>query len=40
MVTIRNSEGRELPYTNKVLEVSLLNASKTYYTTGENDIIF
>ena len=42
MTTLTNSEGKVLTYTNELLETILLqlNSSNTYYTSGENDIIF
>ena len=42
MTTLANSEGRDLTYTNDFLETISLqhNSSNTYYTAGENDIIF
>ena len=42
MATFTNSEGLVISHTNKCLETILLqlNASNTYYTTGEHNIIF
>ena len=42
MTTLTNSEGLVMNYTNELLETILLqlSASNTYYTTGDNNIIF
>ena len=42
MVTITNSEGNVLTYTNEFIETVLLqlNSSNSYYTTGDDDFIF
>ena len=42
MTTFTTSEGKLLTYTNDFLEAILLqfNPSNTYYTSGENDIMF
>ena len=42
MTTLTNSEGLVINYTNEFLETILLqlNASNSYYTTGDNNIIF
>lgn len=42
MTTFTNSEGLIISHTNELLEtiVLQLNASNTYYTTGEHDIMF
>ena len=42
MTTLTNSEGLVIDYTNEFLETILLqlNASNSYYTTGDNNIIF
>ena len=41
MATFTNSEGLVITHTNELLEtiLSQLNASNTYYTTGEHDVI-
>ena len=41
MATVTNSQGLIITHTNECLETVLLqlNASNTYYTSGENDII-
>ena len=42
MITFTYSQGKVLTYTYDCLETILLqcNSSNTYYTSGENDIIF
>ena len=42
MTTLTNSEGKALTYTNEFIETILLhlNSSNTYYTTGDNGILF
>ena len=42
MATFTNSEALVITHTNDLLEISLLrlNASSTYYTTGEHNIAF
>ena len=42
MTTLTNSEGKVLTYTNEVIETILLqlNSSNSYYTPGDDDIIF
>ena len=42
MATLTNSEGQVLTYTNGFIETILLqlNSSNTYYTPGDDDIIF
>ena len=42
MITLTNSEGKALNYTNELIETILLqlNSSNNYYTTGDDDIIF
>ena len=42
MTTLTNSEGYVINYTNEFLEAILLqlNASNSYYTTGDNHVIF
>ena len=42
MATLTNSEGLIITHTNGLLETILLqlNASSTYYTSGENGVVF
>ena len=42
MATLTNSEGTVLTYTNEFTETILLqlNSSNTYYTSGDDDIMF
>ena len=42
MITLTNSEGEVLTYTNEVIETILLqsNSSNNYYTSGDDDIPF
>ena len=42
MTTLTNSQGKILNYTNEFVETICLqlNSSNTYYTTGDDDIIF
>ena len=42
MTTLTNSEGKILTYTSEFIETILLqlNSSNTYYTTGDDDILF
>ena len=42
MTTLTNSEGKVLTYTNEFIETVLLqlNVSNSYYTTGDDDILF
>ena len=42
MITLTNSEGKVLTYTNAFIEAILLqlNSSNNYYTTGDDDNIF
>ena len=42
MTTLTNSEGLVISHTNALLGVIILqlNASTTYYTTGDSDVIF
>ena len=42
MTTLTNSEGKVLTYTDEFIETILLqlNSSNTYYTSGDDDIIF
>ena len=42
MTTLTNSEGLVINYTNDFLDTILLqlNASNSYYTTGDNNMIF
>ena len=42
MISFTNSEGKELNYTNELLETILLqlNSNNNYYTTGDDDVIF
>ena len=41
MITLTNSEGKVINYTNGFLETILLqlNSSNNYYTTGDDEII-
>ena len=42
MTTLTNSEGKVLTHTNELIETIILhlNSSNTYYTTGDDDMIF
>ena len=42
MITLTNSEGKVLNYTNEFIEAILLqlNPSNNYYATGDNDVLF
>ena len=42
MITLTNSEGKVLTYTNELVETNLLqlHSSNNYYTSGDDDIIF
>ena len=41
-ITLTNSEGKLIEYTNEFIETILLqlNSSNNYYTTGDDDVIF
>ena len=42
MTTRTNGEGNIITYTNELLEtiLSRVNSSNTYYTTGDDDVLF